>query len=159
MFSFFTLFSIWNWKGLNESDLSSNVFADPDYIKTFSLLLKTNVKRWRTAGRKKITSTNDIFSIWSKVNWSIPMPKKNERIPRVLSIQSHVVHGFVGNRCAAFILQVLFSKKVFVFSRMISFSFVVLKLMLSILFTFRITQVHRTSFWIRFFLLKTRIFN
>jgi len=33
------------------------------------------------------------------------MPKKNERIPRVLSIQSHVVHGFVGNRCAAFILQ------------------------------------------------------
>ncbi|CAF0990495.1 unnamed protein product [Adineta steineri] len=33
------------------------------------------------------------------------MSNKSDRIPRVLSIQSHVVHGFVGNRCAAFILQ------------------------------------------------------
>ncbi|CAF1633528.1 unnamed protein product [Adineta ricciae] len=30
---------------------------------------------------------------------------ESHRIPRVLSIQSHVVHGFVGNKCAAFILQ------------------------------------------------------
>jgi pyridoxal/pyridoxine/pyridoxamine kinase len=34
------------------------------------------------------------------------MSDKSKRIPRVLSIQSHVVHGFVGNKCAAFILQV-----------------------------------------------------
>lgn len=34
------------------------------------------------------------------------MSNKLQRIPRVLSIQSHVVHGFVGNKCAAFILQV-----------------------------------------------------
>ncbi|CAF2955883.1 unnamed protein product [Rotaria sp. Silwood2] len=33
------------------------------------------------------------------------MSNKFHRIPRVLSIQSHVVHGFVGNKCAAFILQ------------------------------------------------------
>jgi pyridoxine kinase len=36
------------------------------------------------------------------------MSNKSQRIPRVLSIQSHVVHGFVGNKCAAFILQVFF---------------------------------------------------
>ncbi|CAF3433196.1 unnamed protein product [Rotaria socialis] len=34
----------------------------------------------------------------------MPSTKSNQ-IPRVLSIQSHVVHGFVGNKCAAFILQ------------------------------------------------------
>ncbi|CAF1534678.1 unnamed protein product, partial [Rotaria magnacalcarata] len=33
------------------------------------------------------------------------MSIKEKRIPRVLSIQSHVVHGFVGNKCATFILQ------------------------------------------------------
>ncbi|CAF0845526.1 unnamed protein product [Rotaria sp. Silwood1] len=33
------------------------------------------------------------------------MSIKTTRIPRVLSIQSHVVHGFVGNKCATFILQ------------------------------------------------------
>ncbi|CAF2154186.1 unnamed protein product [Rotaria magnacalcarata] len=33
------------------------------------------------------------------------MSVKTKRIPRVLSIQSHVVHGFVGNKCATFILQ------------------------------------------------------
>ncbi|CAF3581301.1 unnamed protein product [Rotaria sordida] len=33
------------------------------------------------------------------------MSIKPKRIPRVLSIQSHVVHGFVGNKCATFILQ------------------------------------------------------
>jgi len=27
--------------------------------------------------------------------------------PRVLSIQSHVVHGYVGNKCAVFPLQLL----------------------------------------------------
>jgi len=34
------------------------------------------------------------------------MSTKFKHIPRVLSIQSHVVHGFVGNKCATFILQV-----------------------------------------------------
>jgi pyridoxine kinase len=29
----------------------------------------------------------------------------SEAIPRVLSIQSHVVHGYVGNKCAVFALQ------------------------------------------------------
>ncbi|CAF0788179.1 unnamed protein product [Adineta steineri] len=33
------------------------------------------------------------------------MSNKPNRIPRVLSIQSHVVHGYVGNKCATFILQ------------------------------------------------------
>lgn len=28
-------------------------------------------------------------------------------LPRVLSIQSHVVHGYVGNKCAVFPLQLL----------------------------------------------------
>jgi hypothetical protein len=38
------------------------------------------------------------------------MANKTNRIPRVLSIQSHVVHGFVGNKCATFILQVFIIK-------------------------------------------------
>ncbi|CAF1111703.1 unnamed protein product [Rotaria sordida] len=33
------------------------------------------------------------------------MSNKSHRIPRALSIQSHVVYGYVGNKCAAFILQ------------------------------------------------------
>lgn len=33
------------------------------------------------------------------------MANTSKRLPRVLSIQSHVVHGFVGNKCATFILQ------------------------------------------------------
>lgn len=28
-------------------------------------------------------------------------------LPRVLSVQSHVVHGYVGNKCAVFPLQLL----------------------------------------------------
>lgn len=31
----------------------------------------------------------------------------NSKSPRVLSIQSHVVHGYVGNKCAIFPLQIL----------------------------------------------------
>lgn len=35
---------------------------------------------------------------------TVDMPKAS---PRVLSIQSHVVHGYVGNKCAVFTLQLL----------------------------------------------------
>ena len=37
-----------------------------------------------------------------------------KRIPRVLSIQSHVVSGYVGNRAAVFPLQLLGFEKDFI---------------------------------------------
>ncbi|GAB6030667.1 hypothetical protein CHUAL_007523 [Chamberlinius hualienensis] len=46
--------------------------------------------------------------VWSK-DWfelRVRAPKKNTMY-RILSIQSHVVHGYVGNKCATFPLQLL----------------------------------------------------
>jgi hypothetical protein len=74
----------------------------------------------------------------------ITMSNKSQRIPRVLSIQSHVVHGYVGNKCAAFILQVFYLIKMKNLLSIVAinlFSSMVSKLILSILFIFPIILV------------------
>lgn len=38
---------------------------------------------------------------------SLEMPEAAKRPPSVLSIQSHVVHGYVGNKCAVLPLNIL----------------------------------------------------
>ncbi|GFR41156.1 hypothetical protein Agub_g1820 [Astrephomene gubernaculifera] len=47
-----------------------------------------------------------IASQQARSSWPLPM-EDGKALPRVLSIQSHVVHGYVGNKCAVFPLQLL----------------------------------------------------
>jgi len=94
---------------------------------------------------------------------SVGMSHKTKRIPRVLSIQSHVVHGFVGNKCAVFILQVfslIIMKNMVAIMRINLFSSMVLKLMQLILFIFQIILVctiHHSFLYNYFFFIFIRI--
>lgn len=56
---------------------------------------------------KRISTARALSASWEDRPWVAKMTDPEAQCPRVLSIQSHVVHGYVGNKCAVFPLQLL----------------------------------------------------
>ena len=69
-----------------------------------------SLSRSHQSAKQRSSGGNLLQASHSRASMSAAVDNASDTVPtakRVLSIQSHVVHGYVGNRCAVFPLQLL----------------------------------------------------